>query len=129
MDNRIFKVNGSGEGTLTAALELVFDGRTAEGWRQDKRHGLILYWSTPDDPRCQPFVVPMRPIDLTTTVSQWLSSDFARDVELPDGCGDFNNFDGSISDGWYIYFDDTADDINGFYTLCAIKPAYLWHPK
>lgn len=131
MDNRLFNVNGRGDDMLLKALELAFlqfsDKCTVSAWEQSKQHGLILCWTNKVHN-----VIPT-PGDLTAKqvfpiVKAWLSSDFAKTVELSDWCDDHDH-DGHNSTGWQVYCSDWGHVGNQHYSICAVKPAYLWHGK
>lgn len=131
MDNRVFNVNGSGDEMLLKALELVFLQRsektTCSGWQQTKEDGLILCWTKNDES-----ITPI-PSDLTATeclpfVLSWLKGEFAKSVQLSKWCDNLDH-DGHNSGGWQVYCDDWGRVGSQSYSICAIKPAYMWHGK
>lgn len=132
MDNRIFNVNGSGSEMLLKALELVFkqegDNTTCKGWQESKEGGLILCWWADGIDDITRLPAPCSATQCLSFVEQWLVGDFAKTVELSKWCGD-QDHDGHNSNGWQVYVDDWGHVGDQRYSICAIKPAYMWHGK
>lgn len=132
MDNRIFNVNGHGEDGLLKTLELVFlqEGSNTKcaSWFQSKESGLVLCW-------CQNITGATNlPAELTAEqcmgfITQWLKSEFAKTVILNEWCNNLDDFDGSTSEGWYVYCENWGHVAGNNYAICGIKPAYAWHGK
>lgn len=130
MDNRVFNVNGSGDEMLLKALELVFmqEGKntTCTSWTQSKDNGLMLCW-------CEGKGLTLLPSPLTAKeclpfILSWLNSDFAKTVSLSEWCNDLDH-DGHNSNGWQVYCEGWGH-VGGYSnTICAIKPALMWHGK
>lgn len=131
MDNRIFNVNGSGDEMLKLTLSLVFLQRdknaTCTGWKQTKEHGLILFWSN-DDPTTDKFPSPLNAEGMFPIVKSWLSCDFAKTVTLSEYCNNLRH-DGHNTHGWQVYCSNWGNIGDHTYTICGIKPAYMWHGK
>lgn len=143
MDNRVFRVNGSGSDMLLRALELVFmqdggrylgrnegyDYNICTGWKQTQEHGLILVrWAGDRDEVNQLPGDGMGPAQVLPWVEVWLEGDFAKAVEPEEWCHNLDH-DGSNSDGWIVYCEDwgKVGGLSG--AICGIKRAYLWHGK
>lgn len=131
MDNRIFNVNGSGKEMLEAALKLVFAQKwgktTAASWSICPNKGLILYWHDKVK-HSSKFITPMSAEEVVSTVWAWLQSVDAKDITMEDWDADCDH-DGSNSLGWRVFVEDWGHVNNNHYTICAIKPAYMWHGK
>lgn len=130
MDNRIFNVNGSGKEMLAAALDLAFKqdsySKTCSAFSETKDSGLILLW-------CKGQGQNDLPADLDSAacvdfVLKWLVSDFAKEVKLSKWCENHDH-DGHNSDGWQVYCEDWGHVGGNHYSICAIKPAFMWHGK
>lgn len=130
MDNRIFNVNGSGTDMLRKTLALAFmqEGArtTCKAWRQSEEHGLILLWSAPEGSNHLP--APLYSDQCVDLVENWLKGDFAKSVQLSDFCENLDH-DGSNSDGWQVYCENWGHVGDEHYSICAIKPAFMWHGK
>lgn len=131
MDNRLFNVNGRGEDMLRLSLRLAFlqhcDNVKVKAWSQSKEHGLVLHWSD-SHPDSQQFMAPLSADEVTPMVLAWLRSDFASNVKLGEWCDDHDH-DGTNSSGWQVYCEDWGHVGSATNTLCAIRPAFLWHGK
>ncbi len=138
MDNKLLNVNGKEKPLLQMALQFAFHqgnygkSQFCSAWRESKTHGLILYSYGPPESRkseCNKFPTKMSHIDMTEIVWNWLMDDFAQGVEpLSEWCGDMRH-DGHNSTGWQVYLEDWGHVDNDWGTICAIKPAYMWHGK
>lgn len=144
MDNRIFRINGSGQDMLLQTLKLAFSQygprfnhktkafenfQRCSGWSESVEHGLILHWSA-DAEGVYPFPGGTRldPEGIIGMVWNWLQTDFAKTVKLEEWCEDADH-DGSNSEGWIVYVEDWGHVGGHFTSICAIKPAFLWHGK
>lgn len=131
MDNRVFNVNGSGEEMLLKTLELAFmqesKSTTCESWKQTKEHGLILYWlkGASEDRIQMPGKLNVK--QCLPVVMAWLDSEFAKTVDYNEGCGP--TVDVTMSDGWQVYCEAWGHVGGDWATICAIKPAFMWHGK
>lgn len=135
MDNRVFNVNGDGKEMLEATLMLAFQQAghksKAVSWRVTKK-GLILRWFrvNPESDGGGNFLTPLKPKAAADLVWEWLQSEEGNPehFEMTDWDAD-EDHDGSNSLGWRVYVDGWGHVSDDFYTICAIKPAYLWHGK
>jgi len=128
-DNRLFNVNGKGIELLTKTLELAFlqaDFGSCASWEESKEHGLILSWS-PSGAKNK-FPAELSAEEITPIVINWLNSDFAKEVELSDWCGDADH-DGNNGSGWQVYVENWGHVGDSHYAICAIKLAFLWYGK
>ena len=127
MDNRIFNVNGKGDDTLLATLRLAFkqegDRCTAKAYIIDPEKGMILLWHSDGG---TVFPSPLTPEQVVPIVSAWLAT--KPDIKCESWDKDHDH-DGHNSLGWRVYVEDWGHVKSIFHTICAIKPAYLWHGK
>ena len=132
MDNRIFKVNGSGDDMLLQALKLVFkqegDKTKCSSYTFNKKYGLVLCWSTTDEADNHPIPADLSAEECLPMVKAWLNSDDAGKVEAGDFEGD-DDHDGHNSLGWLVYCEDWGHVGGNRYSICAIKRCYMWHGK
>ena len=128
MDNRIFNVNGSDDSLLLDTLKLVFNqrGTTASYWVKDTEYGIVLLsWK---DKRATAFPNDMTADMVFPLVLAYLDSEDASKCEM-NGWDSNYDHDGHNSMGWRVYCGDWGD-LGGYSgTICAIKPAYMWHGK
>lgn len=135
MDNRIFNVNGRGKEMLLATLSLasVQEGLKFKGWYFNPKAGLVLTWCTPNtnSRNVSSFLCGKDGLDaegIVDSVWDWLQSDQAKTVPL--GEWEYNcNHDGHNTMGWRVYCEDWGHVDNDAYTICAVKPCYMWHGK
>lgn len=131
MDNKLFNVNGSGSEMLLKALELSFmqegSRTTCSGWQQTEENGLILCWSNKPE-GIHPFPADLSAKQCLGFVEEWLSSDFASKVKLGGWCED-SDHDGHNTEGWQVYCEEWGHVGNQRYSICAIRPAFMWHGK
>lgn len=132
MDNRVFNVNGHGLDQLRRTLELVL---IQSGWRgfaswAETSKGLVLYWTDNPHPNAHKLLGTVRE-EIASMVLSWLSSDFAKSIELSNWDADCDH-DGHNSEGWRVFCDGWGhvDGVAGSsYAICCITPAYMWHGK
>lgn len=149
MDNRIFNVNGKGEDMLRATLELAFAQKycgwttvnatsIAEGWCVSEQHGLILLWHCRENdpgitdiiiPKVHKFLVPLTASEVTPTVWKWLDQkETWKNTKFMDW--DIkSDHDGSSEKGWRVWVGDWGKVGDELYTICAVRPSYLWLGK
>ena len=129
MDNRVFNVNGIGSDMLLQAVKLAFaqsGNITCKAWSESKEKGLILHWYESEKTNKLP--APMPAEDCVSFIKNWLNTDFSKQVELSEWCGDMDH-DGDNSLGWQIYCEGWGHVGNYASAICAVKPAYMWHGK
>lgn len=132
MDNRIFNINGEGDSMLEKVIELALMQRhqslnpTASAWAFIPDKGLVLYWLVREN--THRFLTPLTAKALTPMVSEWVRSDEALNMKFEGWDGDCDH-DGSNSLGWRVYCEDWGQIGGDPYTICAIRPAYMWHGK
>ena len=130
MDNRIFNVNGGGEKLLRQTLNLAFEQGgfpyKCVAWKETKENGLIFCWSDPEGSYKLP--IPLGPETCADIALEWLKSDFAKTVDIPDSCQDIDH-DGHNTLGWNVYVEHWGHVGNEVYSICAIRPCYMWHGK
>jgi hypothetical protein len=130
MDNRVFNVNGSGKAMLIMALELAFkqegNNTTCSSFIESKEHGLVLVWCRGQGDHDLP--ADLCADECADFICKWLESDFAKTVKPSEWCGNADH-DGHNSDGWQVYCEDWGHVGGNHYSICAIKPAYMWHGK
>ena len=130
-DNRIFNVNGTGDEMLGKTLQLAFlqesANCTCKGWQQTKEHGLILCW-TPNDAQINALPCALTAEQCIPFVTNWLDTDFAKEVELGPWCSDIDQ-DGENIKGWQVYVEDWGHVGDQHYSVCAIRPALIWCGK
>ena len=129
-NNRVFNVNGNGDEGLLMALKLVFlqnGSTTAKAFTTTKEHGLILCdW---DDDRTQKLPTPMTAEEVFPMVKAWLAGDEASSEVVMEGWDADKDHDGSNSAGWRVFCEDWGH-VDGIHSsICAIKPAMVWHGK
>ena len=134
MDNRIFNVNGKGIEALKATLNLLlnFNGTSkVRGWRIHPEKGFILYWVN-NKPNITPFPAEMSFELLAPIIMNWLLTDEAKNMKY-DSWDEYGDHDGSNSYGFRVYVDAwgqvATKESDAPYTICAIRPAYLWYSK
>ena len=130
MDNRIFRVNGGNEDMLEMALKLAFEQSgfsRCSGWQETKEHGLILCWHDEEE-SITPLPANLTATQITPFVLEWLKNAYAKDIDLSEWCGDCDH-DGHNSKGWYVYCGDWGHVGDQRYSICAIKPCFMWHGK
>ncbi len=130
MDNRIFKVNGSGLMRLAETLELVFNqegsNTTAKGWKETEEDGLILCWVYGDG--MHRFPAPMSAAQCADMAMSWLQSEASKNIKLSSWCQD-QDHDGHNGAGWLVYCGDWGHVGAEHYSICAIKPCWMWYGK
>lgn len=130
MDNRVFNVNGSGKQQLLKTLELCFEqegtNTKAKAYKINKKHGMILYWHK--DKNTIGLPAAMTPNALLEMIWEWLKSEEADTIELPDWDEDLDH-DGHNRKGWRVYCEGWGYVDDSSYAICAVKPAYMWIGK
>lgn len=134
-DNRIFNVNGEDDPHLEMAIKLAFQiqsnynekGASAKGYIVMPTKGLVFLWhNTPD---AIAFPEPIYAAEAYTFAKQWLSSRDSKQIELKEPWeGDYDH-DGSNDLGWRVYVEDWGHVGTNHYSICAVKPCYVWHGK
>lgn len=128
-DNRVFNVNGIGADMLLRALYLAFaqegDGTQATGYFIDRTHGMVLVWSNAEQ-NIVAFPVPLSPSSIAPLIVEWLES--KPDIECVSWDRNADH-DGDNSLGWRVHCEDWGHVAGSHYSICAVKPAYLWHGK
>ena len=132
MDNRIFNVNGKTDEQLLGALKLVFTqkgkGTTCKGTLFSKTKGLLLLWWYDKDDLGNSLPAELEAEEIFPIVKSWLKSKQASEVEC-NGWDANSQHDGSNSIGWRVYCEDWGHVDGISYTICAVKPAYMWYGK
>ncbi len=136
--NRIFNVNGKTEAMLRDALKLVFaqegDHTRAHAWVEHPEHGIILLWGIPSTGdylrpySCSKFLSPLTAEEVTPLIVTWLKSDEAKIVKCEHWDANADH-DGSNSLGWRVYCGDWGHVGEERYSICAVKPAWIWYGK
>jgi hypothetical protein len=101
---------------------------TAKGWVIHKKYGLIFLWATSDRKDANKFPVALSAKSAAKMAFEWLVSDEAKQIECVDEDADCDH-DGSNSLGWRVFVGEWGHVGNETYSICAVKPAYLWHGK
>lgn len=132
MDNRIFNINGAKKELLSKVLDIAFSQegysvRKAEAWSVHPEKGLILYWHHVKD--TNKLLTPLASSSVVDMVWEWLKSDEAKTIKMVDPWEVDMDHDGSNSIGWRVFVEEWGHVAGNFYSICAIKPAYLWHGK
>lgn len=134
MDNRIFNVNGETRESLKKTLDLAFTQGSYEGkyrgpeaWIYDPKYGLVLLWSS-SQRDSNKFPSRLNLDALVDVVWQWLKSEEAKAVPC-EGWDEDASHDGHNTLGWRVYCGDWGHVGDYHYTVCAVKPAYMWHGK
>jgi hypothetical protein len=130
-DNRQFNVNGQGEEMLGRALALAFEQSDvgvgmAKAWKRDDEHGLILLWSASHGTA---FPSPMDAQDVLPMVMAFLKEQKETPTVKCEGWDANADHDGSNSLGWRVHCGDWGHVGSCHYSICAVKPVYLWHGK
>ncbi|NIB43759.1 hypothetical protein HBA55_29420 [Pseudomaricurvus alkylphenolicus] len=128
MDNKVFNVNGSGEDQLLKTLELAFGGQTCSGWQETEDHGMILCW-TADSVGINPMPGDLTAEQCLPFITAWLESDFASKVKFGEMCGPYKSSDVDNGKGWQVYVEQWGHVGNQHYSICAVRPAYMWYGK
>ena len=137
MDNRVFNVNGKGQGLLEATLTLAFAQHSsqikAKGYLFDPEFGLVLLWYWPDKlsenhPPVQKFMAPLPAEKVAPMIMEWLKSEEAGKVKL-EGWDRNADHDGHNSQGWRVYCGDWGHVGRYRGAIVAVTPAYMWHGK
>ena len=137
MDNRIFNVNGDLKNSemLLATLELVFcqfmsDRKSlCKAWAFDSDKGLILLWHhNINNKKENRFPSILTAKQCLPFIQAWLESEQAGTVNISDWDSNYEH-DGSNSKGWRIYCENWGHVGEYNYSICAIKPAFMWHGK
>lgn len=134
-DNRIFNVNGEDDEHLEIAIKLAFHiqsnynekGATAKGYVVMPTKGLVFLWHT--TPNAVAFPEPIYADEAYTFAKQWLASRDAKQIELNERWEGDCDHDGSNDIGWRVYVEDWGHVGSNSYTICAVKPCYVWHGK
>lgn len=130
MDNRIFNVNGCGLEMLQRTLCLAFEqeGSKATGY-QITKHGMILIWGSDPPAGVNRFPVPLEAPEVAPIVFKWLSSpQDSQEIQYTGWDADADH-DGENKLGWRVYVGDWGHVGDETYSICAIKPAFLWLGK
>ena len=131
MDNRIFKVNGSGDLMLATALSLAFQQEgirtTCSAYSSSKENGLTLHW-TDSDKESVKLPSPLDSEQCLPIVKAWLESEESEDVVSGAFEGDCDH-DGHNSMGWIVYCEDWGHVGGKWSAICGIKRCYMWHGK
>lgn len=148
MDNVVFNVNGLSKNQLNMAImtrmaqeyfntsDVEFDIikldeiaiKHFKGCFVSKKHGLVLCWA---EIKNLPEWTSLRfrsVKELTDFVWDWLQSEAARDIEMPDWDDDADH-DGHNKLGWRAFVEDWGHVNKRWEAFLAIKPAYLWYGK
>ena len=130
MDNRLFRVNGSGTAMLLKTLELAFmqsHGFKCKGWTANRK-GLILTWYVDDRVNKLPSKEGLSAAQVLPMVDDWLKEVDIKDIDL-EQWEDNLDHDGHNSIGWCVYCEEWGHVKDMSSAICAIKPVYLWHGK
>lgn len=142
MDNKIFNVNGRSQEMLRRTLNLLFENqgfdtdggkqpfkpRTVDGWYVDRNKGIVLVWLC-DNLKHQQLPVPLSADAITPIIWAWLHSEDAKKINLEEWDSDIDDTDVSTDLGWRVYLEDWGRIGSDDYSICAIKPCYLWYGK
>ena len=134
-DNRIFNVNGEDDPHLEMAIKLAFQiqsnynekGASAKGYIVMPTKGLVFLWHTTPDAIA--FPEPIYAAEAYTFAKQWLASRDSKQIELKDPWEGDCDHDGSNDLGWRVYVEDWGHVGTNHYSICAVKPCYVWHGK
>ena len=130
MDNRIFNINGKGQKYLQRVLELALDQSgfsSFKSWAETSK-GLVLYWTDHPNTKANKLLGATSAENITPMVFNWLSSPFAKTIELDDWDSDIDQ-DGHNSEGWRVFCEDWGHVDGSPYAVCCITPAFMWHGK
>ena len=133
MDNKIFNANGSGTEMLELALKLACQTTYVksipiEGWKVNPKKGLVLYWSANTNKEINKFPTPLYYNEVVGMVEKWLKSPEAENIPC-EGLDSDVDHDGHNELGWRVYTEAWGKVDGENYSICAIKPAYLWYGK
>lgn len=127
-DNRVISITGRTDSELAHALALFIDQDPTrrephvKAYRVSPTHGMILYWSAPENP-----VAPMQRLPFRASFEllvmwcrDWLAA--AKYPEQPD-------IDGSIDKGWRVFNEEWTHVDDQWGALCAIQPVWAMYGK
>lgn len=130
MDNRVFNVNGRTQEMLAMALSLAFkqegDNVKAKAWRFIPNKGLVLLWSATSGSNV--FPAPMEPHEVASMAMRWLQGDEAKNMTF-EGWDEDHDHDGHNELGWRVYVEEWGHVGSEHYSICAIRPAWMWYGK
>lgn len=129
MDNRVFNVNGSGLESLRQTMALAFNQESLDGadaWVFDPDKGLVLLWCHVEG--STKFPVTFSADQAARVAFTWLDSPEAKAMKLEDWDANHDH-DGSNSRGWRVYVEDWGHVGKWHESLCAVRPAFMWHGK
>lgn len=141
MDNRIFNVNGrlddrEGNDNLLEVLKLALKiGQygttyTVAGWKITPQHGLILYRHTTDSCKdVNKFPVQMTAEEVCPMVLAYLRNDETWKNTKFEGWDVDEQHDGHNKRGWRVYCEDWGRVADGWSSVIAIRPAWMWFGK
>jgi hypothetical protein len=134
IDNPAFNVKGEGGEMLLKALELGFycaGHWKAEGFRIDKKKGLVLYWhdKSSEGHEVNKFITPLKPNQVVSQVIAFLESDFINEMELEGDDRDLDDCDIDNDLCWRIYTETWGRIDEDDYAFLAITPSYGWISK
>ncbi|MGE4297018.1 MAG: hypothetical protein AB7E47_03225 [Desulfovibrionaceae bacterium] len=129
MDNRVFNINGCGSDMLLQVLKLAFAQagvKTAKAWEHHTEKGMILVWCK--DKAANNLPGEMTSEQILPLIEAYLNGEDARGVPC-EGWDANHDHDGSNGKGWRAYVEDWGHVDGNRYTICAIKPAFVWYGK
>ncbi len=126
-NNRIFNVNGRGEGALLKTLEAASmqSGHVLiTSYTLNAGKGLVLHWNKAEG---QALPYPLTCSEMLPTILKFLE-DPPEGMEYVDTDSNADH-DGHNSRGWRVYCGPwgSVGDLN--YCIAAIRPVFLWHGK
>lgn len=133
-DNRIFNINGEEDKHLEQAIKLAFHiqsnnekGASAKAYIVMPTKGLVFLWYPTEDSIA--FPEPIYADEAYEFAKQWLSSRDAKHIELKEPWEGDCQHDGSNDLGWRVYVEDWGHVGSNHYSICAVKPCYVWYGK
>jgi hypothetical protein len=157
MDNRLFNVNGTGDDMLLLTLKLAGMQESSRpdcfaGWRYVPDFGMVLYWHTKAEEGIAPFMHNLTAEEVTPVVARWLKSseeakaevaklrvrrsaypewkEPAYGIEDPRSTWDLDQqHDGDNYPGWRVYCQNWGHVAGSHYSICAVRPAFMWAGK
>jgi len=132
MDNQIFNVNGKTKEDFEVAIKLaikISGYKKVAGYKITEK-GFILLWSDNNEIKNIKTFPFENDIDLIAKIIwQWLQEiEDHTWFEYTHWEGNYDH-DGHNTIGWIVYTEDWGRIEGEIYSICAVKPAYLWHGK
>ena len=134
MDNPVFNVKGQYQESLKDALVLAFsvlDRRKADGYRLDRKKGLVLYWTVSSSKKHEviPFPKPLDAHEVFEKVIEFFEGEFVKEITLQEWDDEADDMDVEDETGWRVYTERWGRIDEDSYAFLAITPSFCWTGK